>query len=512
MSPFTFSVLLVLIGALWSFIHLRLAASSPRNHQKLPPGPRGLPVIGNLHMVTKLPHLLAHHLAKKYGPIMSMRLGSVLTIVISSPQAAELILKTHDTVFASRPKVQVPNHFSYGGKGVVFTEHGSYWRNVRKFCTLELLSVTKVDSFAGVRREKIESMVQLVMDAAKASEVVDLSNKVGEVIEDMTYKMVVGCSRDDRFDLKGIVHEALHLAGAFNLADYIPFLGVLDLQGLTRRLKATSSAIDKFLEVIINDHVEEAARNGQQRHDKNFIHIMLSLMMNQSASTTHDKLSFMINRTNIKAIVLDVIAAAIDTSTIAIEWALSELIKHPRVMSRLQEELKSVVGMRQMVEETDLAKFNYLDMVIKETLRLHPVGPLLIPRESIEDIVIDGYYIPKKSQIIVNAWALGHDPNVWSDNVDDFFPERFIGSNIDLRGRNFQLLPFGSGRRGCPGMHLGLTTIRLMVAQLVHCFDWKLPDGMSCSELDMNEKFDLAMPKAKHLLAVPTYRLGDKSL
>ena len=151
-------------------------------------------------------------------------------------------------------------------------------------------------------------------------------------------------------------------------------------------------------------------------------------------------------------------------------------------------------------------------MVIKETLRLHPVAPLLVPRESTEEIVINEYFVPKKSRIIVNCWAIGRDPNVWSENVEDFFPERFIDSDIGLRGRHFQLLPFGSGRRGCPGMHLGLTNVWLVVAQLAHCFDGELPNGMSPNELDMSEKFALTVPRANHLLAISTYRLNAKKL
>ncbi|KAB2064408.1 hypothetical protein ES319_A09G017000v1 [Gossypium barbadense] len=162
-----------------------------------------------------------------------------------------------------------------------------------------------------------------------------------------------------------------------------------------------------------------------------------------------------------------------------------------------------------MVEEADLPKLTYLDMVLKESLRLHPVTPLLIPRESLEDITINKYHIPKKSRILINTWAIGRDSNVWSDNANDFFLERFVNSNIDVRGHNFQLIPFGAGRRRCPGMQMGLTNVRLVLAQLVHYFEWKLPDGMLPSDLCMSETFGLTAPRAKHLLAMPVYRLQD---
>lgn len=200
------------------------------------------------------------------------------------------------------------------------------------------------------------------------------------------------------------------------------------------------------------------------------------------------------------------LAGSMDTSATVIEWALSEVMKHPRVMKKVQKELEDVVGLERMVEESDLDGLEYLDMVLKETFRLHPVAPLLLPHLAMEGCTVNGFHIPQNSRVIINVWAIGRDPSVWSD-AEKFFPERFVGSNIDVRGRDFQLIPFGSGRRGCPGMQLGLTVVRLVVAQLVHCFDWELPNNMLPTELDMTEEFGLSIPRAKHLLAFPTYRL-----
>ena len=200
------------------------------------------------------------------------------------------------------------------------------------------------------------------------------------------------------------------------------------------------------------------------------------------------------------------LAGSMETTSSSIDWAVAELIRHPRVMKKVQSELEKVVGMERMVEESDLESLEYLNMVVKETLRLYPAGPLLVPNESMEDCTVNGFYIPQKSRIIVNAWAIGRDPDSWT-NADEFLPERFIEGDIDFRGKHFQYIPFGSGRRGCPGMQLGITVVRFVVAQLVHCFDWELPDGMLPSELDMTEEFGLAIPRAKHLVAIPTYRL-----
>jgi len=203
------------------------------------------------------------------------------------------------------------------------------------------------------------------------------------------------------------------------------------------------------------------------------------------------------------------LGGSMDTSATSIEWTLSELLKNPRVMKKLQKELESVVGMERKVEESDLEKLEYLDMVIKESMRLHPVVPLLIPHQSREDCMVGEFFIPKDSRVIVNAWAIAREPSAWRE-AEKFWPERFEGSSIDVRGRDFQLLPFGSGRRGCPGLQLGLTMIRLTVAQLVHCFDWKLPHLVLPDELDMTEKFGLTMPRENHLFAIPSYRLSPQ--
>ncbi|KAF8378472.1 hypothetical protein HHK36_029813 [Tetracentron sinense] len=223
MSSWILAVLLAVIGG---FAYLQRSAK----HRRLPPGPRGLPIIGHIHMLGQLPHRSLHRLAKKYGPIMYLRLGLVPTVVVSSPQAAELFLKTHDTIFANRPENQASKYLSYGRKGLAFAEYGPYWRNIRKLCTLRLLSSSKIDSFKGMRREEVALLIQSLKDAAKDRAVVDISAKVGNLIEDMTHRMLFGHSRDEGCEFKPVIQEALNLVGTFNIADYIPYVGALDLQ------------------------------------------------------------------------------------------------------------------------------------------------------------------------------------------------------------------------------------------------------------------------------------------
>ncbi|PQQ05515.1 cytochrome P450 CYP736A12 [Prunus yedoensis var. nudiflora] len=487
--------------ALVYVVHAWLSKSKNKK-RRLPPGPRGFPLFGNLHMLGEFPHRDLHRLAQKHGDIMYMRLGLAPVVVASSPQAAELFLKTHDLIFASRPPLQAAEHISYGQRNLSFGAYGSYWRTMRKMCTLELLSSHKINSFKPMRKEELALLTKFIQEAARDRVTVDLSGKVASLTADMSCLMVFGKKyMDKEFDERGfkaVIQEGMHLAATPNFGDFIPFIAPLDLQGLTKRMKGVSKVFDAFFEKIIDEHIQST----DQERTKDFVDVMLGFMGSEESE-------YRIERSNIKAIILDMLAGAMDTTATAIEWTLSELIKHPWVMKKVQKELEHVVGMEREVEESDLEKLEYLDMVVKETMRLHPVAPLLLPHAAIEDCNVNGFHIPRKSRVMINIFAIGRDPSIWTD-AEKFIPERFDGSNIDFRGRDFQFIPFGSGRRGCPGMQLGITMVQLVVAQLVHCFDWELPNNMLPSELDMTEEFGLTVPRAKHLLAVPTYRLQQQ--
>ncbi|KAJ4834328.1 hypothetical protein Tsubulata_014231 [Turnera subulata] len=350
-----------------------------------------------------------------------------------------------------------------------------------------------------MRREELALLIQNIKEAARERVAVDLSAKVSSLSADMSCRMVFGKKyMDKEFDERGfkaVIHDGMRITASFNLGDYIRPIAPLDLQGLRKRLKAISKVFDDFFEKIIDEHVQSQDKNKV----KDFVDVMLEFVGSEEAECK-------IGRDNIKAIILDMLMGSMDTSATSIEWGLSEVIKHPGVMRKVQKELVEKVGLDRVVEESDLERLEYLDMVIKETLRLHHVAPLLVPHESTEDCTILGFLIPRKTRVIINAWAIGRDPSAWTE-PDKFFPERFMGVDIDLRGHDFQLIPFGSGRRGCPGLQLGLTVVRLVLAQLLHCFDWQLPNDMLPSQLDMTEEFSLVTPRATPLLAIPTYRL-----
>lgn len=195
-----------------------------------------------------------------------------------------------------------------------------------------------------------------------------------------------------------------------------------------------------------------------------------------------------------------------ETVASAIEWAMTELMRSPQDLKRVQQELADIVGLERRVEETDFEKLTYLKCCIKETLRLHPPIPLLL-HETAEEAIIAGYRIPAKSRVMINAWAIGRDKDAWED-PEEFKPSRFLKDGVpDFKGSNFEFIPFGSGRRSCPGMQLGLYALEISVAHLLHCFNWELPDGMKPSELDMGDVFGLTAPRASRLVAVPSPRL-----
>ncbi|GMI72000.1 TRANSPARENT TESTA 7, CYTOCHROME P450 75B1 [Hibiscus trionum] len=468
------------------------------NTKRLPPGPRGLPILGNLLMIGTKPHQDLQRLARKYGPVMHLRFGLIPVIVVSSPEEAEPFLKTHDLVFASRPPTEASKYITRNQQNLLFSPYGSYWRNMRKMCTLELLSNHKISTFRSMRKQELDLLVRRIREAAAA---VDLSSEVTSFSTDIACRMVIGKKfNGDDFNEKGfgaMIREGMQIAAAFNLADYIPQTRGLDLQGLTKRMKVVAKDFDDFLEKIIEEHVQSKDENRV----KDFIDVMLGFM---GSEETHE---YRVERDTIKAIVLDMLVGSMDTAAATIDWTLAELMRHPQVTKKLRKELEDVVGTKRMVEESDLEKLEYLDMVIKESLRLHPVTVFLMRHAAREDCTVKGFHIPKDARIFVNVWAIGRDERVWAD-AEKFYPERFVGNDIDVRGQNFELIPFGSGRRGCPGMQLGLTVVRLVVAQLVHCFDWELPGNMLPTELDMSDDFGLVCPRAKPLLATPTWRLN----
>ncbi|KAF2288975.1 hypothetical protein GH714_023191 [Hevea brasiliensis] len=250
------------------------------------------------------------------------------------------------------------------------------------------------------------------------------------------------------------------------------------------------------LENIINDHKAKKAETKLADEANDLVDVLLKLQDQENRE-------FPLTIDNIKAVILDMFIAGSDTSFTTSEWAISETLRNPRVMKKAQAEVRLVFSEKVHVDEADLGELNYLKLVIKETLRLHPPVPLLIPRESREQCEINGYQIPIKSKLIVNAWAIGRDPNYWTE-ADRFNPERFSDSTVDYKGANLEFIPFGAGRRMCPGISFGIANVEILLANLLFYFDWKLPHGMKQEELDMAESFGAVARRKNDLGLIPT--------
>ncbi|KAH9302967.1 hypothetical protein KI387_014550 [Taxus chinensis] len=415
-----------------------LVMRKSRKTPNLPPGPTPLPIIGNLHIISHLPHRGISNLAQKYGPIMTLYFGSLPTIVISSSQLAEKVLKTQDHIFASRPPMGDDNHFLNPQK-VSLAPYGPYWKLMRKFIIQELLSPKRMKSFASLRAQEVFSMICSVLQKAGGNRgvnpcAVDVTREVGFLTNNIICRMSFG-KKCNEAELGGrefndAVREVLGLSSGINYRDYIALLGWLDLQGSRRRQADLTKIFHEFVDKIVDEHIERRNKCSTGLECEDFVDMLLSLSEDES-------MEIKITRENIKNVLIDLLAAATDTAGATLEWAMSELLRNPSAMKRAQEELESVTGLNRMVEEYDLPHLHYLHSVVKETLRLYPPVPLLLPRQSMECSTIEGYQIPEKIQVLINAWAIARDPIAWEE-ADKFKSERFLGNKIDVKGQDFE--------------------------------------------------------------------------
>ncbi|KAM7251430.1 hypothetical protein ACFE04_023313 [Oxalis oulophora] len=501
-QPLTISSIFIIIIPL---IFLLPIISNLRR-KPYPPGPVGLPLIGNMNMIDHMTHHGLANLAKKYGGILHIKTGLVHTVAISNPEMARQVLQVQDNIFSNRPATIAISYLTYDRADMAFAHYGPFWRQIRKLCVMKLFSRKRAESWQSVRDE-VDSIVKTIM--VKTGTPVNVGEAIFELTKGIIYRAAFGSnSEDGQDDFIKIMQEFSKLFGAFNVADFIPALTWFDPQGLNSRLKEARKSLDKFIDHIVDKHIRNPKKDDE---DTDMVDDLLAFYgegqtkVNESSADLQNAIK--LTSDNIKAIIMDVMFGGTETVASAIEWTLSELMRSPRDLKRVQQELADIVGLDRHVEECDLEKLPYLKCVIKETLRLHPPIPLLL-HETAEKSEVGGYYIPPKARVIINAWAIGRDPGSWED-PDSFKPSRFLKEGIvpDFKGNHFEFIPFGSGRRSCPGMQLGLYALDLGVAHLLHCFTWELPDGMKPSELDMSDVFGLTAPKASRLIAVPSYRL-----
>ncbi|XP_022775385.1 cytochrome P450 84A1-like [Durio zibethinus] len=473
-----------------------------------PPGPKGLPIIGNMMMMDQITHRGLAKLAHKYGGIFHLKMGFLHMVAISSPEMARQVLQVQDNIFSNRPATIAISYLTYDRADMAFAHYGPFWRQMRKLCVMKLFSRKRAESWESVRDE-VDSLVKAV--SANTGKAVNVGEFIFNLTKNITFRAAFGTiSQEGQEEFIKILQEFSKLFGAFNIADFIPWLTWVDPQGLNTRLENARHALDKFIDTIMDDHIHKRNKNidASDEGDTDMVDDLLAFYSEEAKVNESDDLqnSIKLTKDNIKAIIMDVMFGGTETVASAIEWALAELMRSPEDLKRVQQELAEVVGLDRRVEESDIDKLTFLKCTLKETLRLHPPIPLLL-HETAEDAVVGGYQIPAKSRVMINAWAIGRDKNSWED-PDSFKPSRFLKEGVpDFKGSNFEFIPFGSGRRSCPGMQLGLYALDLAVAHLLHCFTWELPDGMKPSELDMSDLFGLTAPRATRLYAVPKKRL-----
>ncbi|VVB13188.1 unnamed protein product [Arabis nemorensis] len=447
-------------------------------------------------------------LSRTYGGLLHLRLGFSHIFVVSSPDIARQVLQVQDQVFSNRPTTNAIRYLTYGSSDLAFSNYGPFWRRMRKLYVMMLFSRKRAESWISVDEEVHKSVRFVAVNVGKPLNICKLSFSL---TRDIVFRAAFGSSSSTSDEARldeflEIIQEFSKLFGEFNVADYAPsWLSWIDPKGINGRVEKARKSLDGFIESIINDHLHKQKRERNIDDEETDMVDQLLTFYKEEAKVNDSETK--INLDNIKGIIMDVMFGGTETVALAIEWVLTELLRSPENMIRVQDELASVVGLNQWrVEDTHLEELTFLKCVLKETLRLHPPFPLLL-HETVEDTEVSGYFIPKKSRVMVNTHALGRDPDSWS-NPEIFNPERFLDPNApDLKGNNFEFLPFGSGRRSCPGMQLGLYAFELAVAHLLHCFAWRLPEGMNSGDVDTVEGPGLTVPKATPLVAVPTTRL-----
>ncbi|CAI0394756.1 unnamed protein product [Linum tenue] len=468
----------------------------------LPPGPWKLPIIGNIHQLATFPlvHRRLADLARRHGPVMHLQLGETSNVVVSSPESAKEFLKTHDHNFASRPYMPSAHTIFYDSRDIAFAPEGDYWRRMRKICTVELLSERRVRSLRPSREEEVAKLVRFIRETTEeeGGGMVNLSKLVISAGNAMTSRAAFGRIRKLEESFIPVLHRILKALGGFSVGDVFPSHKWLRVAiGTERHLRQLHEEADAILQEIIDEHVSRGRRDDDD--DPDLVDVLLGCTDN------HLEIKAVILVCILHLIVLDVFLAGADTSPYTVEWAMSELMRNPNKMAEAQKEVRDMFDKRgKVVDATSLDELQYLTLIIKETLRLHTPTPLLIPREARETVVISGYQVPAKTRVIVNSWAIGRNPEHWTQ-PDQFIPERFLHTSVDYKGYDFQYIPFGAGRRMCPGLHYGIATVRILLVNLLYHFDWKLPNKMKPEDLDMDEESGgtVARKNNLHLIPIP---------
>ncbi|KAG4212317.1 hypothetical protein ERO13_A02G157500v2 [Gossypium hirsutum] len=467
------------------------------NSNRLPPSPPSLPLIGHLHMQlfdNSAPHFFLSKLSQKYGSLVYLRFGFKPILVVSSAKMAKEVMKTHDLDFCSRPHQRCSHKLSYNASDVAFSPYNDYWREMRKICVVHLFS--GVQQYRPIREDEVDRLIEKISKLSVDAKPVNLSEAIMCLSSTIICRIAFGKRYDEEGAERSRFHELLNesqaIVSSFSFSDYFPYMGWLDrFTGLLSRLEKTFRELDTFYQQLIDEHLDPNRPKPQQ---EDILDVLLQTWKD------HD-FSFDLTIDQIKAILMNVFIAGTDTSAATIIWVMSFLMKNPKCLKKTQAEVRNLIGKKGFVNEDDTRDLTYLKAVIRETFRLQPIAPLLVPRETLRKCNIGGYDIPAKTLVYVNAWAIGKDPGTW-ENPEEFYPERFIGSPIDYKGQHFELIPFGAGRRVCPGMHMGVAVVELALANLLYKFDWEMPIAMTKEDIDFDALPGLATHKKNALILV----------
>ncbi|CAN4120913.1 unnamed protein product [Withania somnifera] len=427
---------------------------------------------------------------------MSLKLGKITTVVISSSSLAKQVLKNQDQAFSNRFTPNILRIHKYK-LSVIWLPVCPQWRMLRKILNTNIFSSNRLDANEHVRSQKVKELIAYCAQCCQESKVVDIGQVAFKtnfnlVSNTLFSKDLVDPFSDSKVEMKDVIRDMLAETGKPNLVDFFPILEKFDPQGIKRRTIIYVDKLFKLFDGLIHERLEEKKKGSGQKTD------LLETLLNSSEENPGE-----IDHTHIKSLFLDLYGAGTDTTTSTVEWAMAEMLKQPEIMKKAQAELAEIIGKRKLVEEGDVFRLSYLQCIIKETLRMHPPAPLLIPRRVDQDVELCDYIIPKGSQVLVNVWMIGRDSTFWKDPLV-FKPERFWNSNLDTGGQDFELIPFGAGRRICPGFPLALRMLPVILGSLLNSFHWKLEADMEPKDLDMEEKFGITLAKTNPLRVIPS--------
>ncbi|KAL2338229.1 hypothetical protein Fmac_012675 [Flemingia macrophylla] len=502
-----FGYCLVPGGLAWALSKLRLGTTL--NNKAFIPGPSGFPVVGLAPTFTgPLTHRVLAKLAHAFDAnrLMAFSVGFTRFIISSHPDTAKEILSS--SVFADRPVKESAYELLFH-RAMGFAPYGEYWRNLRRISATHMFSPRRIAASGAFRAQVGAKMVKDIVSLVGKHGEVEVRKvlhfgSLNNVMMSVFGRSYVFGEGGDGCELEDLVREGYDLLGVFNWSDHFPLLGRLDLQGVRKRCRSLVDKVNVFVGKIILEHRLKRAAEGEDKVRDvescgDFVDVLLE--MEKESKLQHS---------DMVAILWEMIFRGTDTVAILLEWILARMVLHPEIQCKAQAEIDSVVGPGRSVSENDLVNLPYVGGIVKETLRIHPPGPLLSwARLSIQDTHIGNHFVPAGTTAMVNMWAITHDQEVWSD-PQVFKPERFVNAEKDTRvdinimGSDLRLAPFGSGRRVCPGKALGLATVELWLAMLLQNFQWLPAD--SSAVVDLSECLKLSMEMKCPLLTKPIPR------